>query len=71
MPFNTYTLEQMVAARLAEARAAAQRDALVRAARRERQPHCRWRMALASCWKAIRPSRLTSRLGGHPGIPAG
>ncbi|OGK81319.1 MAG: hypothetical protein A2X52_05810 [Candidatus Rokubacteria bacterium GWC2_70_16] len=71
MPLNTYVLEQMVAVRLAEARAAARRDALVRAARRERQPRCRWRMALASGWKAIRSRRLASRLGGYPEIPAG
>ncbi len=63
MPLNTYVLEQMVAVRLAEARAAARRDALVRAASGSRAAGGGWP------WRAAgRPSGLADSLPGWEGI---
>jgi len=61
MEINVYALEQMVASRLAEARAAAQREALVRAARGAgaRRPGWRSRLrALVARWTGARPEIL-------------
>lgn len=62
MPLNLYALEHMVMSRLAEARAAAERDALLRAARGDDAGRPGWRARLGAL--------LARWRGGRPGIAA-
>ena len=60
---NAYILEQLVLIRLAEARAVAQRAALIRAASGARAPRSRWRAAVVGWGKAAVRRGLTPRPG--------
>lgn len=58
MSFNEYALEQMVRSRLAEARAAAGREAICRALREEYAARPGWRSrlrAFVAGWRGSRP----------------